>query len=443
MNKRPTVTLCMIVKDEEHIIRDCLSSIAPYIDRYDISDTGSTDRTKEIIKEFFEEKGIPGKVYDDPWLGFGKSRTQSLRNCKGKADYAWVIDADDFVEGDFKYPENFGQHDGYSLNIFRGSFNWWRNQIFRVESDWEYIGVIHEYADSPTQRARNNGNLLIDRIGGDYRIHARTMGKRTQEFEDDEQAKYLKDAETLVSCLKNPEDPNYEPDNARYLFYAGQSFFDGGNYGEAYKWYQKRAEFGGWEEEQWYSVYRMAQCLMSDEMREKEPDWWQKAQDHLLQAWNIRPFRAEPLLTLARTHRLNQNPNLAYLFARAGVNITFPENDILFLSHSVYDWELLDELAAVAHLMGDWHIGYQASSKLIQEGKFPEEHRQRIQNNFNSYQQYMLNQQQQQQKQVEEAKQREKMEKASREKHRQDRVALKKKAKRDLDKRNKRKSRSR
>ena len=53
MNKRPTVTLCMIVKDEEHIIRDCLSSIAPYIDRYDISDTGSTDRTKEIIKELF------------------------------------------------------------------------------------------------------------------------------------------------------------------------------------------------------------------------------------------------------------------------------------------------------------------------------------------------------------------------------------------------------
>ena len=61
---RPTVTLCMIVKDEEHIIRDCLSSIAPYIDRYDISDTGSSDKTKEIIKEFFEEKGIDGFLYE-------------------------------------------------------------------------------------------------------------------------------------------------------------------------------------------------------------------------------------------------------------------------------------------------------------------------------------------------------------------------------------------
>lgn len=440
---RPTVTLCMIVKDEEHIIRDCLSSIAPYIDRYDISDTGSSDKTKEIIREFFEEKGIPGEVYDDPWQGFGKSRTKSLRNCKGKADYAWVIDADDFVEGDFKYPENFGQHDGYALNIFRGTFNWWRNQIFKVDSDWEYIGVIHEYADAPRKREEQNGQLMLDRIGGNYRIHARTMGKRTLEFENDEQEKYLHDAEILVDCLTNPESDNYEPNNGRYLFYAGQSYFDGGEYEKAYEWYKKRAEFGGWEEEQWYSVFRMAQCFLSNEMQNKDPDWWQKAQDHLLQAWNIRPYRAEPLLTLARTHRLNHNPNLAYLFARAGVNIKFPENDILFLSHSVYEWELLDELAAVAHITGDWMLGYQAASKLIEERKFPEEHRQRIENNFNSYQQYMLNQQRQEQKQAEEAKQRDEMEKAVREKHRQKQVALKKKAKRNLDKRNKRKSRSR
>ena len=70
---RPTITLCMIVKDEEHCIKRCLESMAPHIDRYDISDTGSTDKTKEIIKEFFDEKGIPGEVHEIPWQGFGKS----------------------------------------------------------------------------------------------------------------------------------------------------------------------------------------------------------------------------------------------------------------------------------------------------------------------------------------------------------------------------------
>ena len=43
--KDKTITLCMIVKDETHIIKECLESMLPYIDRYDITDTGSTDGT--------------------------------------------------------------------------------------------------------------------------------------------------------------------------------------------------------------------------------------------------------------------------------------------------------------------------------------------------------------------------------------------------------------
>ena len=147
MSKRPTVTLCMIVKDEEHIITECLESIYKHIDRYDITDTGSTDSTKEKIREFFEEKGIPGEVHEMEWLGFGKSRTQSLENAaKSGMDYAWVIDADDRLEGNFKYPKEMTA-DSYALNIKRGEFNWWRNQIFKLSSGWRYCGVLHEYAE--------------------------------------------------------------------------------------------------------------------------------------------------------------------------------------------------------------------------------------------------------------------------------------------------------
>ena len=82
MSKRPSVTLCMIVKDEEHIIHECLDSMKSYIDRYDITDTGSSDRTKEIIKEWGEKNNIPGEVYDIPWKGFGKSRTEAFKNAE-------------------------------------------------------------------------------------------------------------------------------------------------------------------------------------------------------------------------------------------------------------------------------------------------------------------------------------------------------------------------
>ena len=122
---KPTITLCMIVKNETHVILRCLESIYKYIDRYDITDTGSTDGTQDMIREFFAKKGIPGEIYQSDWKGFGDhagkigSRTEAFQNAKGKADFAWVIDADDSVEGDFKFPEN-PTGDCYTLQFRRG-----------------------------------------------------------------------------------------------------------------------------------------------------------------------------------------------------------------------------------------------------------------------------------------------------------------------------------
>ncbi len=67
---KPRIALCMIVKNESHIIHECLNSIYKYIDYWIISDTGSTDGTQDIIKKFFEEKGIPGELHQDEQYPF-------------------------------------------------------------------------------------------------------------------------------------------------------------------------------------------------------------------------------------------------------------------------------------------------------------------------------------------------------------------------------------
>ena len=85
----------MIVKNESHIIHECLNSIYKHINYWVISDTGSTDGTQEIIKKFFEEKGIPGELHQDEWKNFGHNRSLALQHAKDKAEYAWMIDADD------------------------------------------------------------------------------------------------------------------------------------------------------------------------------------------------------------------------------------------------------------------------------------------------------------------------------------------------------------
>ena len=46
---------------------------------------------------------------------------------------------------------------------------------------------------------------------------------------------------------------------------------------------------------------------------------------------------------------------------------------------------MLDEVASTAHEMGDFDLGLQASQQLMADGLFPEEHRERIVNNFRAY----------------------------------------------------------
>ena len=90
MKKDVLISLCMIVKNEEDTIARCLSSIASFVDEIIIVDTGSTDKTKEIVGEFTD------KIYDFVWCDdFGKARNFSFSKASGK--YVMWLDADDVV----------------------------------------------------------------------------------------------------------------------------------------------------------------------------------------------------------------------------------------------------------------------------------------------------------------------------------------------------------
>src|SRR5438445_7891865 len=48
---QPTITLCVIARDEEALLAECLDSARPYVDKMVVLDTGSTDRTMDIARE--------------------------------------------------------------------------------------------------------------------------------------------------------------------------------------------------------------------------------------------------------------------------------------------------------------------------------------------------------------------------------------------------------
>jgi glycosyltransferase involved in cell wall biosynthesis len=88
---RPHVSLCMIVRNEEHHLPDCLRSAADLVDELIVVDTGSQDRTRELAREF------GARVFDFPWPdSFGRARNESLSHARGK----WILwlDADDRLD---------------------------------------------------------------------------------------------------------------------------------------------------------------------------------------------------------------------------------------------------------------------------------------------------------------------------------------------------------
>lgn len=91
---QPSISLCMIVRDEEASLPRCLSSVRDHVDEIVIVDTGSKDRTIEFAKRF------GAKVYEHPWeSNFGKHRNQSIAYATG--DWILIMDADEeFVRED-------------------------------------------------------------------------------------------------------------------------------------------------------------------------------------------------------------------------------------------------------------------------------------------------------------------------------------------------------
>lgn len=339
MAEASTICLNMIVRDESQVITDLFDTMLPFIDTWVIVDTGSNDGTQNVIRNYFAERGVPGELHERPWRNFGANRTEAVQLAQGHADYIWQMDADDLFVGTPDLTNLTA--DCYRLSVKYGDLLFWRPHIFRSGLPWRWEGVLHEYAacDEP---------FTQEQLGGDCWIQVgSSVGARSLDPQ-----KFQRDAEILLAEVhRNPED-------ARSVFYLAQSYRDCGDLRSARQWYKRRAEMGGWVEEVFCSLLRVAECMAGLD----EP--WGMVQDAYLKAWSHRPVRVEPLCAIATHYRANQEWQLGYFFAKQAAQIPMPA-DVLFVRHRMYTITAVDELAICASRLGKHDEAFVACQTLL------------------------------------------------------------------------------
>jgi len=347
----------MMVKNESERIRPALQSAKPFIGRWLIIDTGSTDDTKNIILD--EMHGIPGNLVDRPWVGWTHNRNELIEIAKepSPADFLTLLDGDQVIvpqtTGELKLDPDVA----YWAIHRQGTTEFKKPFIIPAKYNWHHVGATHEYLTCEPDKPKVELLPIVIQESG---------RPKTTEY-------FLNDAKILEAELE--KDPN----NSRNVFYLAQSYRDAGSYSKAIELYLKRATMGGWYEEVWYSLYQVAVLEM------KRGDTWNIVIADFLHAYDFNPNRSESLGALARYCREKKMYNLAYIFAEKACQIPLAD-DKLFMDKSFCEWRNRDEYALAAFFTGRFHEAANTWASLlmgVKEGQhLPDSEKERVQKNY-------------------------------------------------------------
>ena len=148
MIDKNTISICIIVRDEEIVIDRCLRCVSKFADEIIIVDTGSSDRTKEIARHY------TSKIYDFEWC-YDFSMARNYAFSLAKCEYVMWLDADDYIDDkniqrilDLKKELNADVYMAkYTMGFNdngKSTFCFYRERILRRERQFQFKGFIHE-----------------------------------------------------------------------------------------------------------------------------------------------------------------------------------------------------------------------------------------------------------------------------------------------------------
>ncbi|UOF88807.1 glycosyltransferase [Fodinisporobacter ferrooxydans] len=201
----PSVSLCMIVRNEADCLRDCLESVQSVVDEIIVVDTGSTDQTLEIARQY------GACCFQAEWQNdFAKMRNRSLEHAT--KDYILVLDADErllpesreelrkcletFPMADGFFVHILNQTDGEGIEEMEVSLN---VRLFRNEPRYRFSAALHEQIAESILRGQPPGTIFDSKI---RILHSGYLKKNVQQ----KQKAQRNLAIALEECKRHPGD---------------------------------------------------------------------------------------------------------------------------------------------------------------------------------------------------------------------------------------------
>lgn len=321
-----TTSLCMIVKNEEQTLRNCLSSVRDIVEEIIVVDTGSTDRTKEVAREY------TNKIFDFPWKDdFAGARNFSFE--KATKDYILWLDADDVLlpadQAGFRRLKELldPSTDAVMMKYNTGfddmgnvTFSYFRERLVKRERRFQWREPVHEYLELA-------GKIITSDVSVTHtKKYGAPSGRNLVIYE-----RQLSEKKEL---------------SPRGLYYYARELKDNGRYQEAIRYFRLFLDTDkGWTEDNICACAALASCYEHEGVPKEQ-------HFALLRSFLYDTPRAEICCALGYFYKAEEDYNRAAYWFRLATTLQKPENCWGFIQEDCWGYIPFLELAVCCDRMG-------------------------------------------------------------------------------------------
>jgi hypothetical protein len=367
LSNRNRVLLVLVTKNNSGTIGECLESVFDFVDGICIFDNESSDNTKEIIKDYFDDIKIPTKLSQLKGMqnDNGYNKTIAFKEAKKFCtDQKWKLDRTYclFINPDeeLDFPKNYNKekfiYDSYRIVVEDGLYKSYQLKLIKMNIDWACEGKVNE-------------NWIINEKNNFYELDEDDfiILYNNDDSDEEHKSKLLKNIEILENDLK-------VNNNLKNIFDCADNYFELDNFEKAIELYEKRLDLVnkmGITDKQNYeddfiTKLRIAECKVALVYEEDD------IRESYITIIDQYPFMLEPIYNLMYFYYVVEDWKSVFEIGKLGINIR-SDNIPYKYEYKVYDYKYKKLMLDVCLKNKNYGLGVKLGRELLDEKLYRED----------------------------------------------------------------------